>query len=231
MTTRVDIRTILRRDKLRDTVNTTIKLYKWADVTIDEAIEEAIRDISQHFPREVRCTITAETDQTAFTLPEAFKEVSYLVNTTGGRFSYISPEDYESRCYLDNQEQSVNYSELYGIAISAYLAGYYTVWADQLMVTPAPNASMYLYYKAWHTIPTQDTDLLTISREDEDLLILYAWGVCMSRDAAADAILQRWDETSGRRDDNPVLLQSTRLFNAYHQKIEERKARRYGGGF
>jgi hypothetical protein len=231
MTTRLDILTILRRDKLRDTTNTQNSPYKWSDDTINEAICEAIRDISQHFPRDMRVTITAEEDQTVFDLPAGFKEDCYLVSSAGGYYTKLSPLDYEQRAYLDSQEAAVSYTSLYGLGITPGNVGHYTIWNNQLLVTPAPTSSMILYYKAMHSLPTSDSDVITVPQEDEDLIILYAWAVCLTRDSAADSTLSRWSEGSGRRDDNPVLLQSTRLFNAYRQKVDERRAQRFSGGY
>lgn len=228
MATRADLRTILRRDKLDD--NSAGK-YRWGDETLHEAINEAIRDYSQHFPRKRRAAIARVAGQTEYNLPADFKQVGYLTDTAGVRYSPLNPGDYEERLALDRggEEGGIPYREL-GERFSDGQGAFYAVWGGSLYLAPAPQEDLALYYLAWHPQATADSSALTIPEEDEDLIVLYAWAVCLSRDSGKDALLSRWDEGSGRRDDNPVVFLSTRFFHAYREKVAERKALREGGG-
>jgi len=224
-TTRLDLRTILRRDKLKDTDATS---YKWTDDTVNEAINDAIRDYSQHFPVPKKCTVSHVDNQSLYSAPADLRDVRYLASTGGVRYTYLSPGDFEERIVLDS-----GYSG--GIAqedfletrhVKYALSGFYTKWGTGISLSPVPVDDLTLYYNANHGIPTSDGEWLTIPQEDLDLIVLFTWATCLMREASADALLSRWDETPGRRDDNPVILQSSRLFTLYKQRVNERIALR-----
>jgi hypothetical protein len=226
MTTRSDLRALLRRDKLKDTV---IATYKFPDSSINEAINDAIRDYSNYFARQLRLVITHIDNEHSYTLPSDFKEVVTLTDTTAYKYNKLNNQDWEQRAYYDTTYPTY-YTEIPYYTTASTQDKYYSVWGGVLHITPTASTDLILYYNAYHPLLDDDMTLLTISRDDEDLIILYAWATCLTRDSGQDSLLQRWDEGSGRRDDNPVLLQSTRLFNTYKQKVQDRLARREVGG-
>jgi hypothetical protein len=227
MTTRSEIRAIIRRDKLKDTTATT---YKFSDETINESINDAIRDYSNYFSRQLRTVLAHVDNQTEYTLPSDFREAQTITDTNAYKYNKLSNSDRERRAFYDTTYPTY-YTEIPYYTTASIQEKFYSIWGDKLYITPAADIDLILYYNAYHPVLRDDITHITIAQDDEDLIIIYAWATCLSRDAGQDALLQRWDEGSGRRDDNPVLMQYTRLFKEYKQKIEDRLARREAGGY
>lgn len=220
----------LRKEVRRELNDTEASAYKWTNEEINQYIIQAIEDYSKHFPRDRSTTLTTVDEQRDYTLAGAvkIKNVFYLRDSV--RY-YLKPKEWKGGELELIDSTPTTFFDKLGVRVrtgSRYYGGHYTYDDDTLSVDFDPDVgySLVVDYGAVHTIPLLDTDAMTIAQSDWEILSLYAQAKAWSRDAGKDASLSRWDDNPGRRDDNPLIPRETRLFNAYTQKIKEKKGSR-----
>lgn len=214
MTTLAELRGILRT-RLGDTVEP----YTWPNTALNSAIVSAIKDYSRHFPRRVEATAAGQVGVNDYALGGEVRKIAWLrcPDTYQGTRKEISWEETLSR---DISQE--------GYRLFAFWDG--DTKLLRLVSAPSSDADVIRYgYETYHALPTEDTDVLTVKAEDEELLLLYAHAMAIVPDTSGDATLSRWDETSGRRDDNPVLRLHSELLREYQEKVQERLASVRGG--
>ena len=196
---------------LRRALKDTDTKPKWDDDTLYMYTKDAVRDYSVWFPRRVdrtELTLTGE----SYPLPTDYLEDIALENPLD-RF-LERREDIPGRKYSDTF-RPVHYFINGG---SLYLNGSSIV-----------DEGVYLTYFALHDVPTSETDItfdFTIPLVDIELVRLYVRGMIHEQMRSKTARLDRFDPGSGRRDDNPLALETNLLIEEYYSKL----ARRIGGG-
>ncbi len=109
------------------------------------------------------------------------------------------------------------------------MLGHYDVRDGVLEVdfTPAEGDKLRLTYGARYLAPPFGAVRVDVPQQDHELIVLYACGKATVRLEGQDANLQRFPSMgdTGKRDDNPMSDIANRYFNAYNQKIKEKRER------
>jgi len=230
--TLTDLRARVRRD-LRDLgtgVAPNLK-FKWTDDEIDGYLRDAIGDYGEHFPKPGSLTIECVAGHKTYRLPAEVRgldSVEYVAEA--GNALYLT-----HRPFRGGESTGSGGAHPYwklGISSEVYRrtrrhTGSYDFrdGAIELDFSPALGASLRVEYRGRYLSPPNGFVRLDVPVDDHELLVLYACGKATVRVEGQDANLSRWDETTGRRDDNPLTPLTNRYFNAYNQKIKERQSR------
>jgi hypothetical protein len=180
---------------------------RWSDKVLWIYTCDAIRDYSQFFPRRIdRFPIGNQSG--AFPLPPDFvQEIVVEVDNRALKRrqerpgSVFSSSDYPKRYYIQGG--------------NLYL--------------DAPADTVYLTYLAAHPVPSSEQDTtftFTIPSRDEELIRIYVIGRVHAQMRARQARLDRFDQSAGRRDDNPLIPETNSWFEEYRRKIAERMGSR-----
>lgn len=210
------------RTELKDTVSGK---YKWTDTELSQYLKDALQDYEKHFPKPGETTLTLEEGTLSYALPSGLKRITRVCYHAQSGDIYLKAKPFKGG------ETSSGRDTLYwklGVLIAPGRArpyqGHYELKNNEIALDFAPLAdeTLTIEYAGDYALPVFDTIRLDIPSEDLELLKLYAKGLAMVRIETQDANLSRWKE-DGRRDDNPIVLSSNRYFNAYNQKIKEKK--------
>ncbi|MGC8838207.1 MAG: hypothetical protein ACP5UM_07305 [Anaerolineae bacterium] len=155
MTTRADLRTIIRNQGLDETT--------WTDTEINQWISDAIGEYSWHFPRYLESTGNACTEGVrVYSLP------------TGclGILRVEFPEGQDPPAYLTRLDEN---DPRFGPGYYAVRWGGFPSGDAVLVLAESPSAgdTYAVHYQAAHDFPDDDVTPLTIPDEDLDILVLY----------------------------------------------------------
>lgn len=148
MTTRADLRTIIRNQGLDETT--------WSDTEVNQWIADAIAEYSNHFPRYRESTANACTAGTKeYTLPTDFLSALRVEYPEGE-----DPPEYLSRLSEEDARFGENYYDIRGTTLV-------------LGEDPSAGETYALHYYAHHDYPDADEDVLTVPDEDLEILVLH----------------------------------------------------------
>jgi hypothetical protein len=182
---------------------------RWSDGVLYTFSKDAIRDYSTWFPRRIdRLEIVEVSD--VYPLPSDFID-DITVESPIGTFLETRRERPGNK-YLSRTKPF-----------------FYFIQGGNLYFDGAPSEGVFLTYHAVHAIPPSDIDELsdgdfefTIPDMDIELPRLYIQAKVHAQMRAKTARLDRFQQGSGRRDDNPILPETNSLLNEYHFKIAQR---------
>lgn len=207
MTYRLDLRNLIRQI-LTDPV-------VWPDATINLWIKQAIRDYSNYFPQLVSTTINCVADQrvyslTSYTGIREVIEVEYPDGEDPPRYLYRLGEKHPR--FIDGQYYDVRISDVPLVLV--------------LGEEPASGEQIAFTYQADHTIPTQDSDTLTMPDRHLEALVLFCQWIAIRE--------LEMNEAAEPDDSNIVLsmlgLNSGRADRLYRAKIREYQETESPGG-
>ena len=205
-----------------------------SDDELNDFINDAIRDYSMKFPVQKDNEITLTTGNTVtdrvYPLPaDVYEIVQVQYHRPDNTMDYyLKPMDWKG-----GETGTTNFVGFakFGIWQSPlggrYFPGNYYVWEGKLNIDFDPRGdgdTLKVRYKALYTLPLDDVTTLLIPDEDMELIQLYTLAQAWKEMESKDTLLSRWrtKDDGGRRDDMPTEKMSTRLFNAYQQKLKER---------
>jgi hypothetical protein len=169
MTTRLDLRTMVRR-RLADTSADPV----WDDDFLNDAISEAVRRYSTRVPRQAVVAIAVSEGDRELALPEEVNalRVVRVFDDHGGLW-----RRWEGRA----SEPPVPNAPSSGTPT-------WRAWGTELLLAaPAARAGLWrIEHLAHRTEPGDDTSPLDIQPDDEDLLIAQTVAIALERRAIAD---------------------------------------------
>lgn len=193
------------RQNIRLQLDDTGDTPKWTDAELLLYVKRAVQAYSQYFPMDATATPTGS-------------DGDYTVEDTWDidRVSHTTDADYEE--FLEELDR------LPGQAMHYYLEGW---WREDttLSVYPTTLEDVKIYYTSCHTLPTQDSSVLTVPIDDEGLLEVFVLRKCHDRYVGKTGLLDRWKE-SGKRDDNPILMSVINWQRQWEHGIAQRLSRR-----
>lgn len=155
MTTRANLRTILRNQGLDEAT--------WTDTELDQWIADAIGEYSWHFPRYLESTHNPCTeDQKEYPLPTGCLAVLRVEYPEGQ-----DPPAYLTRVQPDDPRLGPG---TYALRWGGFPAG------DTVLILgegPSAGDTYAIHYFAAHDFPDDDVTPLTVPDEDLDLLVQY----------------------------------------------------------
>ncbi len=182
---------------------------KWSDANLFVWFKDALRDFTNYSPKRVDAEELTATDSTllVYTLPTGFIDDIYVQSPEG--------------IYLEKQSQRPG-SRFYSTARPYY----YRIENGQLTLSAAPISGnpVLLTYYCMHDLPTSEADLAAVmSFEDSDveLIRLYVYAKAHLQLRGNQSRLDRFRET-GKRDDNPIIIEFANPMDEYNRKIAER---------
>lgn len=209
-----------------------------ADDELNHFIENAIRDYSIKFPLDGDTTIQVNLGgppgDRQYSLPsDCYRVTQVSYNRVNGHLVMYLEEmpwkggETESTNWVGYAKFGIWQSPLGG----RYYPGHYYVFEGNLWIDfdpGQPTDYMVVHYKKLYPLPSDDVTLLTIPEADLELILLYAEAQAWLLMESKDVRLSRWrtKDDGSRRDDMPTEKMSTRLFNAYNQKLIERRTLR-----
>lgn len=198
MTTWGDFLTAIRND-LQDTGTQP----RWSDQVLHLYLCDAIRDYSQYFPRRIDRFPIGNLNG-AFPLPLDFVREVFV--------------EWDGKLLQRRQERPGVQFSTKPLPQRYYIEG-------QNLYLDGPADTIYLTYLAVHPVPPTVDDKtfnLTIPARDDELIRLYVMGRVHAQMRARQSRLDRFDQSSGRRDDNPLRPEVNQWFMEYRQKVAER---------
>jgi hypothetical protein len=217
-----------------------LDLTHYPDSELNLYVREALREYSKHFPVEATVNIPVLHHQQNYILPadlvgqevynvqwQRFPDNSVFLGAFKDNY-YLKRKPYKGG---ESPPQTRYTFPKLAIGVirfnGRYYAGHYDLYGNQLQVDILPDGgeNMVVTYGAQRFLPQQDPDLFDLDPDDLEIISLYARAKCAMRIEAQDTGLSRWRtrEDGSRRNDSPVPEWSTRLFNAFHQRIREKK--------
>ncbi len=169
MTTRLDLRTIVRR-RLADTSADPV----WDDDFLNDAIAEAVRRYSTRVPRQAVVALAVTEGDRDIALPEEVNalRVVRVFDDHGGLW-----KRWEGR----TSEPPAPNAPSTGTAT-------WRAWGTELLLAaPAPRTGLWrVEHLAHRAEPTEDTAPLDIQPDDEDLLVAQTVAIALERRAIVD---------------------------------------------
>lgn len=201
---------------------------KFADTELNMYIQQSIDNYSALFPKTKLISVALTNGVHTYGLPSDIQRATevYYLDATGNKF-YLKDKPYKS-----GETVLEDVSGLYKLGVervpssTRYYNGHYSIYNGYITIDFSPESSTYLHvhYDGKYQLPVVDGVRIDIPIEDEELTLLYAAGLATVRVLGQDANLQRWDQSSGRRDDNPL----TQPYNSYMKQYQERIKDRMG---
>jgi hypothetical protein len=198
MTTRQDIRNLCRR-RLGDTASP----YQWSDLQVNQWINDAIAELSMHFPRKSSGTITCSDDDRTYDLPFDFLGAVSVEYPTGEdppeylqRKPYTGPNFWDTDgCYdIMRRDDQSNLPE---------------IWITD---KPSSGENIELIYLCEHALLDDDSDTATILDRHLELIVLFVRWCCYQELATEESA-----------DPDPTSLSlGTLELNAFRAKREYR---------
>ena len=197
-TTRQDLRNLIRR-RLGDTASP----YDFSDLQINQWINDAISDLSIHFPRTLNTTINCSASVRSYELPAAFRgvvSVEYPAGEDPPRYLYRMPHTDDVFYSIDTAYDIVKRYDQTDLS---------ELWISAL---PAAGEDIVVYYLADHASLDDDTDLFTTPYNLLELVVLFVrW-----------TAYQELAMTESANPDPTNLAMGTLELNAYRAKREYR---------
>jgi hypothetical protein len=171
---------------------------------------DGIRDYSQFFPKNVR--------------------QEQLVAVEGSVRQYVLPQDIlgieDVQCPLDTHLQ-LRQERPGSQVVIRYSLLWYWIAGDNLFLNydPKEGDGVYLSYYALHPVPADKTDatfVLTVPNADLELIKLFVMAKVQIKVRNDQSRLDRFKITSGSRDDNPMIVETTDFMERYHEGITRR---------
>jgi hypothetical protein len=165
-------------------------------------IKDAIRDYSMWFPRRI----------------DRFE----LVEANG---HYALPSDFVREIDVESPEDTYWIKKVERPGVRFTTGKFYFIDGGNLYLGEDTDDEVELSYLAVHDVPTSETDLtfeLSIPDRDIELIRIYVRAQVHIQMRSKQARLDRFEAGSGRRDDNPLLPETTNLMDEYYKKIAER---------
>ena len=197
-TTRQDLRNLIRR-RLGDTSSP----YHWSDLQINQWINDALADISLHFPRTLDSTLNCSAGEHTCELPLGFLGMLSVEYPSGedpprylARRSYQQAPFWEQDGYYDilTRSDQTDAPELW------------------LSAEPSDGESIHIHYQAEHAMLDDDSDLCTLPDRYLELVVMFVrW-----------ASYQELASTESADPDPTNLALGTLELNAYRAKREYR---------
>lgn len=200
MTTRLDLRTSLRR-RLEDSGVTPL----WDDAMLNDALAAAIRRYGARFPAERSATETALDGVTsiAFATPIQSAQIVRVLDPSGDavpRQRRIDPDDFATG------RQSWRW------------------WAGSLRLTAGASGGTWtVEYHDARAVPADDLATVDVTPGDEEIVVLFAAVDALARRAVEDA-----KRGLGRGGDG-IERAAARMFDSAERLIAARKRRVVGG--
>ena len=195
MTTRAEMREKVR-NFLKDTTT-----QKASDEELNDYLDYALADYSQHFPRCLVAEYTPAMDipPPADMLPGESVDAVEVDDTIWPQY-YLGATQMPSQCWY-----------WYG---------------ENIRLSEMPSRGVRLHYRGLHAfvIPqgkSYDEAELTVPLADEELILLYTAAKFHQKVGTIAAKLDRFRER-GERDDNPLIMMHDLLMQQYQQKIDDR---------
>jgi hypothetical protein len=138
----------------------------WAQATIEGWINAAIRDYSQHFPREVTDTITTTADTRKYDLPANFLDMLSVEYPTGE-----DPPEYLSRLPF-NHRDFWGSDYFYDVVKHEDTGDVAELWISK---KPAASETVTYIYQASHDHALDPSDTVTVPSHHHNLLILFVF--------------------------------------------------------
>jgi len=148
MTTRAELRTVIRNQGIDDST--------WSDNEVNQWIADAIAEYSIHFPRWRESADNAcVAEQHEYDLPADFLHA----------LSVEYPAGEDPAVFLERASESPGGLD----------SDHFDIQGTKLILGPSPSAgeTYTLQYQAHHDYPDADDDTLTIPDEDLEILILF----------------------------------------------------------
>lgn len=193
------------REELLDTATTP----RWSDGLLYLFTCDALRAYSYDFPRKMD-RVELALSGSSYPLPSDYLEDIFVENPEDRYLSRRDPVPGRAYNVLSKSTQ-------------------YFIEGGALYLNGPTLEKVLLTYHALHPIPTSETDTafaLTIPDADIELIRLYVSAKIHGQMRAKQARLDRFDQGSGPRDDNPLLPEVNVLMREYERKVADRK----GGG-
>jgi len=188
------------RIDLKDTGAT----QRWSSDTLYLYAKDAIRAYSQDLPRPVHRAAIAATNG-AYPLPGNFLTVTSVEGANG---AYLSRYDVRPGVRRVVPTQPTKF----------YVSGRF-IYAD---APPADGDILYVSYNAIHDIPSAADDLtseLSIPLEDEELIRIFVRAKVIEQMRTSQSSLDRFKQTSGDRQDNPLAPEFKDLMEEFDRRI------------
>ncbi|HYH11616.1 MAG TPA: hypothetical protein VD789_04595 [Thermomicrobiales bacterium] len=169
MTTRLDLRTMVRR-RLADTSSDPV----WDDEFLNDAIAEAIRRYSTRVPRQAVVAIEVTTGDRELALPEEVNALRVVRVFDDRGTLWRRWEGRTSEPPVPNAPATGNST--------------WRAWGTELLLaSPAPRTGLWrIEHLAHRTEPADDITPLDIQPDDEDLLIAQTVAIALERRAITD---------------------------------------------
>lgn len=203
-----------------------------SDDELNDYLNDAIRNYSQHFPLEKSLAIPLEDMLRDYPLPGDWQRaatVRYDFNDGTNTQQYLKEEPFKG-----GESGPTSWTGMTKLGIvtmpfsGRYYAGHYDVWDNKLHLDFDPTGNsgvLTIRYKGDHLYPTSDLQVLDVPNQDIELLLLYIEAIAWREIEGKDVRLSRWERGqsgNAKRDDLPTEKMSTRLFNAWNQAIRTR---------
>ena len=199
MTTWATLRTEVRTHLSELTAN------KFSDAALLVYCADAIYEYSEHLPLTTSATPTAQATEGQYTVDGSWS--LYAV-------SHVSDAGYEEILEkIDRQP---------GKSLHYWVKGWYVV-GTTLYVKPTSLETITCYYQTTHTVPTEDTDEMTVPDKDLRLIKAFIIGTALDTLSHKTAYLDRWNESSARNK-NPFERPAKNWRKQWEQAIGSRLA-------
>lgn len=193
---RVDSRTELKDENRK----------RYRDSHLNGWTHDAINDYARHFPRQGETAIACTAGTTCYRLLSDARSVQTVQYLDADSTSYCL--EYKPFKGGETDAAALVYGKL-GLAlrrpgIARLYPGHYGFRDGELLIDFEPEAgdSLIVRHGGRYILPPFDSMRLDVA-EDLELIRLYACGKATVRTEGQSANLQRRDEGSGQRDDNP----------------------------
>jgi hypothetical protein len=179
---------------------------RWTDAYLYALTKDSVREYSNYFPRRIdRTTLTLT--GSSYPLPSGF-------------VSAINVE-----CPLDTY-LTLRHA-VPGRAYTSTTLSHFYISGGNLYLNGDADGAVLLTYFAVHSIPEDEDDddfAFSVPDLDIELIRLYVKAQCHAQMRAKQSRLDRFEQGSGRRDDNPLLPETNLEMQEYYQKIASRLA-------
>lgn len=209
MTTRLDLRTMVRR-RLADTSPDPI----WDDDFLNDAIAEAVRRYSTRVPRQAVVAIAVMTGDRELALPEEVNALRVVRVFDDHGLLWRRWEGRTSEPPVPNAPSTGQPT--------------WRAWGTELLLSaPAPRSGLWrVEHLAHRTEPTDDDVSLDIQPDDEDLLIAQTVAIALERRAIVDG-----KRTTGRGGGTHPLAAAARSARIDADRLFFERIRRPRGSY
>jgi hypothetical protein len=150
----------------------------WPQATVEQWVNDAIRDYSNHFPRYRSDTLETVADDRTYDLPADFMNMIYVEYPTGQ-----SPPEYLSRM---NHQHPEFWNEDYWYDIIRHED---VGDVDELWISKKPSAGQTItfIYRAWHDFALANSGTITVPAVHENILMAFVYWTAQKELLAAES--------------------------------------------